>query len=171
MTNYHENPCTSCSANHGCCTLKGACGLMLTKEEFDTHFKGHTDKLVVRSSGKFVIISTREGWSCPHLDVGGCKIYHDRPIDCRLFPYTMSNVLEMRKRITIVIHSRTGCPEKASLLQPEAEARQQALEFARSVFGSTRPITIRYEKRKSLLFSLRRLVEKTLARRYSKSAR
>ena len=169
MGNTNSNPCSTCATGYGCCTLKGACGLMLTKEEFDKHFKGHTDKLVVRSSRNFVIISSRDGFACPHLDVGGCRIYHERPIDCRLFPHMMSNVFERRNHIKIVFHDRSDCPQKGHLFQPTDEARALVMEFARSVFGTNRPIIVKFEKRRTLITRARNFIDRKLSEHYSKS--
>lgn len=171
MKNTNSNPCATCSTNYGCCTLKGTCGLMLTKEEFDRHFKGHTDKLVVISSRNFVIISSRDSFACPHLDVDGCKIYDDRPIDCRLFPYMMSNVFEMRGQIKIVFHDRSDCPQRFHLLHPVDEARTLVMEFARSVFGRDRPIIVNFEKRRTFISRARNFIDRKLSERYTNSAK
>ena len=142
---------------------------MLTKEEFDTHFKGHSDKLVVRSSRNFVVISSRDGFACPHLGVEGCKIYHGRAIDCRLFPYTMSNVFEKRKYIRIVFHNRSDCPQKSHLLQPVDEARALVMEFARAVFGTDKPIIVTFEKNRTFFSRARNFIDRKLSELYSKS--
>lgn len=164
MNETSSNPCGNCSTHYGCCSLKGICGLMLTKEEFEKHFKGHTEKLVIRSSRNFVIISSRDGFACPHLGVSGCSIYHDRPIDCRLFPYMMNHVFENRWRVRIVFHDKSDCPQKEQLLQPTDEAKALAREFAQSVFGKDRPITVHFERRKTLVSRARNFIDKILAR-------
>jgi Fe-S-cluster containining protein len=169
MGNNTFNPCRNCDTGFACCALKGACGLMLTKEEFDRHFKGHTDKIVVRSSRNFIVISSKEGLTCPHLNVKGCKIYHDRPIDCRLFPYTMSNVFEMEKYIKIIFHDRSDCPHKSHLFQPTDEARALAMEFARSVFGPSRSIIVIFEKNRTIFSRARNFIDRKLSERYTNS--
>ena len=140
---------------------------MLTKAEYAKHFSGHLETLILRKSGNFVVISSKDGFVCPHLTSQGCGIYLERPIDCRLFPYTMSNIFEKRKNISIVFHSRADCSQIKSLLGPEDEARRLIMEFARSVFGSARPIGIHYEKRKTLLSILRKFIDRRLSRRYN----
>ncbi|MDD2582051.1 MAG: YkgJ family cysteine cluster protein [Desulfuromonadaceae bacterium] len=170
MTNINENPCFACSTNHGCCTLKGACGLMLTKEEFDTHFKGHTDKLLLRSSRNFVVISSRDGFACPHLGIDGCKIYQSRPMDCRLFPYVVSHVFERTNNIRIVFHNRSDCPQKERLLQSTDEARSLVMKFARSVFGEDRQIIVTFDRNRTLLSRARNFIDRKWSERFSSSA-
>jgi len=164
MVNSNHNPCDDCSTQRGCCSLKGACGLMLTKAEFERHFKAHSEKLVLRSSKNFVIISTRDGFNCPHLGATGCGIYLERPIDCRLFPYMMSHVFENRWRIRIVFHDKSDCPQRVPLLQPVEEAKALARSFAQSVFGTGRPIKVQFEDRKTLVFRAHNFIDKMLAR-------
>ncbi|MDD2852594.1 MAG: YkgJ family cysteine cluster protein [Desulfuromonadaceae bacterium] len=164
MNEFSNNPCGNCTTNYGCCSLKGACGLMLTKEEYGKHFKGHAEKLVIRASRNFVIVSSRDGHFCPHLDANGCEIYHDRPIDCRLFPYMMNHVFENKWQVRIVFHDKSDCPKKNQLIQPSGEAKALAREFAQAVFGKDRPITVTFERRKTLVSRARNLVDKMLAR-------
>jgi Fe-S-cluster containining protein len=163
MAGNDNNPCGTCSTHQGCCSLKGACGLMLTKDEFEKHFKAYSERLVVRSSKKFVIISSRDGFTCPHLGGNGCGIYHDRPIDCRLFPYMMNHVFENRWRVRIVFHDKSDCPQLANLIQPVAEAKALARSFAQSVFGTGRPITVHFEARKTVLSRACNFIDKVLA--------
>lgn len=127
------NPCLGCPAT--CCSLKGKCGLWLTKNEYETFFKDRAQDLVVRDVGNMVVISSKEGLTCPHLGADGCQIYRDRPIDCRLCPCQMSPVYETRKKVKIMLYMLPDCVENKSFAYPEAEALALVGAFGRMVFG------------------------------------
>jgi Fe-S-cluster containining protein len=165
MSNVHKNPCIACTFT--CCTLGGSCGLMLTKDEFEKHFKSHAEGLLVRVSKKIVIVSSKEGRVCPHLENGGCRIYQDRPIDCRLYPYQMRPVHEKRKKAKIEFNTRSDCPQKKSLflLMPEAEVRALVMAFGKKVYGENKKIIVQqYEKK--LVSRLRNLIETVIGRSF-----
>ncbi len=163
MSTVGDNPCAACITNRGCCTLKGWCGLMLTKDEFELHFKEYSNGLSVRLTNDYVVISTKEGLACPHLTGSGCRIYQDRPIDCRLFPYVMRFVSANAKKVKIAFHTRSDCPQKNTLLIPEAAARALVREFGEKVFGGDKTIVVVREK--GLLSRLRIRIETTINRR------
>ena len=163
MSTAGDDPCAVCATNRGCCTLKGWCGLMLTKDEFEKHFKSHAEKLFIRLNDNHVVISTKEGLACPHLSDSGCRIYQDRPIDCRLFPYVMRFVSRNAKKVKIAFHTRSDCPTKNILLIPEAEARALVMEFGKKVNGADKIIIVQREK--GLFSRLRFRIETTVNRR------
>jgi Fe-S-cluster containining protein len=160
MSAVDDNPCAACTIN--CCTIKGWCGLMLTKSEFEKHFKSHAEELFIRLSDNHVVISSKEGRVCPHLEDGGCRIYHDRPIDCRLYPYVMRFVSENAKKVKIAFHTRSDCPQKNARLLPEADARALIMEFGEKVYGDKAIVVLR---EKGLLSRLRIRIETTIRRR------
>lgn len=159
-----EHPCAGCVTHYGCCSLKGSCGLMLTREEFEKHFEGYAEKLVVRSAEHFVIISSRHGCTCPHLSDDGCRIYQDRPVDCQLFPYMMSHVFHNRRRVRIVFHDKSDCPHQALIIQTPEAARVLARKFGQAVFGSGMSVVADFEERKTVVTRLHNLADKMLAR-------
>jgi Fe-S-cluster containining protein len=163
-----ENPCSACTTNHGCCTLKGACGLMLTKDEYDRHFKHHAECLEIGQSNEFYIISSKDGHVCPHYAKSGCRIYHDRPIDCRLYPYVMHRFIKRLQKIKIVFHSNSDCPEKTALFLsvPEATARALVVEFGGKVYGGGKTILVQHEKGAFSRFRIR--VESAISRRINR---
>lgn len=150
MSEDHGNPCVECikSSKHGCCALKGACGLMLTNDEYDRHFKAHAEGLEIRQSKKFHIISSKEGLICPHFENGACGIYHDRPLDCRLYPYVMRRFIERGRKVKIVFHSKSDCPDKPALfrLMQEAAAKELVVAFGKKVYGENACVSARHEK-------------------------
>jgi Fe-S-cluster containining protein len=163
MSTVSDNPCAACSTNRGCCTLKGWCGLMLTQDEFERHFKSYADELFIRLSDNYIVISTKEGRVCPHLQAdGSCRIYQNRAIDCRLFPYVMRFVSVNAKKVKLAFHTRSDCPKKTPLLIPEAEARALVTEFGKKVFGEDKTIVVVREK--GLLSRLLIRIEKIMSR-------
>jgi Fe-S-cluster containining protein len=137
MTN-HDNPCLHCPDN--CCSISGRCGLMLSKDEFEAHFKDHKQNLSVREENGMVIIAAKEGLMCPHFEKGGCRIYQERPIDCRLHPYQMRPSYEMKKQVKFILHTRSACPRKENLLITEKEAKALVTNFGTEVYGDKKII-------------------------------
>jgi Fe-S-cluster containining protein len=131
------NPCEGCTVS---CCLK--MGLFLPKAEFSQHFQRHEESLVIRQIGKIFVVSPKEGQVCPYLDNGGCRIYHERPIDCRVYPYIMSHIIEKRNKVKIVFHTRSDCPKKSTLyrLMPESEARALIIAFGKKIYGESKTI-------------------------------
>jgi Fe-S-cluster containining protein len=150
MTEITGNPCIACikSTIHGCCTIKGSCGLMLTKDEYERHFKRYEEDLVIWQSAKFYIISSKEGRICPNLENGGCRIYADRPIDCRLYPYVMRRFIDRGHKVKIGFHTKSDCPDKNTLFQITTQTQAKALivEFGRKVYGKNTNIIVHWEK-------------------------
>jgi|GEM_PF-674436 len=140
-----ENQCLNCSTNQHCCSKVS--GLMLSRTEYSTHFKSHHRELTVRTSQRVVIVSSKNGGPCPHWGADGCRIYQERPIDCRVFPYTLTHIIEKGKEVKIVFHDRSDCPQKKGLfpLAPEAGIIALLTEFGRKMYGVETTIMVQHE--------------------------
>jgi len=140
-----ENPCLTCPDI--CCALKGDCGLRLSQTEFEAHFKEHMRNLLVRQEGRLVIIATKDGLVCPNLGDKGCRIYLDRPIDCRLYPYQMLPVYETRGKVKFMLYMTPNCVADKTFHYPEQAARDLVSEFCRKVYGDKKIIIQVFENR------------------------
>lgn len=135
-----DNPCLTCPDT--CCALKGQDGLRLSNDEYQAFFKNREQDLQVRVENKVTIISTKEGFLCPNLGEKGCRIYLERPIDCRLYPYQMLPVYETSKSVKFLLYMEPHCVQNKTFHIPEAEARALVLEFGRKVYGEKKTIIV-----------------------------
>ncbi len=158
MNEHTKNRCKNCSTNQHCC--RSLAELRLTRAEYRKNFADHHAVLIIRQTGKIYRVSAKKGQSCPHWD-GECRIYDKRPIECRLYPYTISDPWKWGRHVFITFHSRTKCPFKERLLIPRDDAEQMVAEFAREVFGSGCRLYVRHE---ILLFGLANKIQELLRR-------
>lgn len=140
-----ENPCLTCA--DVCCALKGDYGLRLSAHEFEAHFREHTHALRVRQEGEMVVLSTEEGRVCPNLGDKGCRIYAERPIDCRLYPYQMLPVYQTKRRVKIMLYMTPVCAADRTFAYPEQQARTLVQTFCRDVYGDKRVLIQIYQNR------------------------
>jgi Fe-S-cluster containining protein len=145
MSNAKDNPCIECSTNQHCCSRLS--GLLLGEDEFRQHFKAHESKLEVIWSGKTAAVSVKQGGPCPHWEKDGCRIYAKRPIDCRVFPYVTTQVIERRNKIYITFNNRSDCPMKERLfpLILEAEIRSLLASLGKKTYGESKTVVVRHE--------------------------
>lgn len=143
MDSANINVCIKCSIGQYCC--RNLIELRLSKIEYKQHFAKHSDNLEVRQDTGIYIVSSKEEFSCPKWVGEKCTIYEDRPMECRLFPYTIGRIIQKGNRINITFHSRTPCPMKGTLLMPKVEATRMLMSFARSVFSNVDKINIEHE--------------------------
>jgi hypothetical protein len=164
MNGNQDNPCAACATDRRCCTLKGDCGLIVTRAEYYRHFRPHGSGLVTRRSRGFYIISSRDGFACPHLDSSGCRIYRDRPLDCRLFPYNMRRFIKRGRTVKISFHTLSDCPSREALLRamPETAAREIIGRFGKEVYGGT--IAIKTAREKGLFSRIALKIEAVFSR-------
>ena len=141
----HDNPCLTCPDS--CCALKGECGLRLSPAEFEAHFKEHIQNLHMRQDGKNVVISTREGLVCPNLGEKGCRIYEERPIDCRLYPYQMLPVYETRRKVKFMLYMTPDCVANRTFHFSEQSARALVEKFCKDVYGDKTVLIQIYQDR------------------------
>lgn len=141
---------------------------MLTRDEYERHFKSHLQDLVIRQSNEFYIISSKEGRICPHSQTSGCQIYHDRPIDCRLYPYVMSRFIKKIRKVKIIFHTRSDCPVKDPLflLMPKTKARSLIIEFGKKVYGGNKTIIVQHDQGMISQFLIR--IDAAISRRMNK---
>jgi Fe-S-cluster containining protein len=141
---------------------------MLSEDEFERHFAARLPTLIMRRSRKLVIVSCRDQGPCPHWGREGCGIYLDRPIDCRVFPYIPTHVVEKGKRVKIVFHGRSDCPQKNRLfpLMPEAEIRALLVALGQKLYGETKAVVVRHEK--GLVSRIYNRIEAALYRRLNR---
>lgn len=133
MNEYAENRCNGCSTNQHCC--RNLTSLRLTGSEYFDHFADYRAALIVRETYGIYSISAKKEQSCPYWDCA-CRIYDKRPIECRLYPYTIGNFWKWRRHIFITFHSRTECPFKERLLIPQGKAKKMVAEFTEKAFGN-----------------------------------
>jgi len=167
MNKSHDNPCSVCTIDQDCCTRLS--GLMLTQDEYERHFRNDQDKLVIRPVNGFFIVSARKSGICPHWENGGCRIYLDRPVDCRLYPYAIRHLIKIKQNVKIVFHAGSICLQKNRFYQlmPESEARALVMAFGKKVFGESTSIIVKREK--GPFSRLRYRIEAALSRRFNKT--
>jgi Fe-S-cluster containining protein len=137
-----DNPCLRCAVDQKCCKVPG---LKLSKREFENLFQKHSSRLSVIKYNKIVILYPKDDLPCPYWKEDGCNIYQDRPIDCRLFPYELNQMVEKRGKIEVVVYDQTDCPQKESLFIPFDKAKELIETLAQDVYGQGKPIEIHYE--------------------------
>jgi len=120
-------------------------GLKLSRQEFEKHFRKYSDRLSIIKYNKMFIVYPRNNQPCPYFDKNGCKIYKDRPIDCRLYPYDLHQLVEKGGEIEIIFYDQTDCPHKESLFMPAYEAKDLMKTLAQEVYGQDKPINIQFE--------------------------
>jgi len=137
------NPCLTCEVDQKCCKVLG---LKISKQDFEKHFKMHSDRLEIIKYDRMYIVYPRNNLPCPYWDrQNGCGIYKDRPIDCRLYPYDLHQIVEKKGIIEIILYDQTECPHKENLFMPVEEAKKLIQTLAREVYGADKPIKIKFE--------------------------
>jgi hypothetical protein len=137
-----SNPCLACSINQGCCSdLKG---LRLTPGEYETHFARHAQRLHIARDGPQYQVSSKDG-PCPNWR-GGCTVYEARPMECRLFPVTVTAVATIGPTVVAVASERTLCPQKAQLQPSDHDARTLIEGFLREAYGAHRPVRVVFDR-------------------------
>lgn len=166
MANDTTNPCLSCSTGQHCCSRLG--GLLLSGDEFARHFSQHLHGLVVRRSGQVVIVSAKQGGACPHWGKDGCGIYRERPIDCRVYPYTPTHIIDKGRVVKIVFHGRADCPQRESLFRGTTlgEVTELLTAFGKMLYGVDRAIVVQHEK--GLFSRMANRIEAALQRRLNR---
>ncbi|KPK32838.1 MAG: hypothetical protein AMK70_10010 [Nitrospira bacterium SG8_35_1] len=139
----NDNPCLTCPDT--CCGIPGKFSLRLTKDEFEKFFKDCQQDLLVREENKVVMIFSKEGKGCPNLEKKGCRIYRDRPIDCRLYPYQMLPLYETKDKVKILLYIKPECVENRIFNIPENEAMTLVEDFGRKVYGNKKIIVQVFE--------------------------
>ncbi|MFC1843892.1 YkgJ family cysteine cluster protein [Thermodesulfobacteriota bacterium] len=138
-----ENPCLSCPDT--CCGIPGKFSLRLSKQEFENFFRDKKQDLLIEEKDKVVMIYSKEGKVCPNLDKKGCRIYLDRPIDCRLYPYQMLPLYETRHKVKILLYIKPECVENRIFNIPENVAMDLVVKFGRKVYGNKKIIVQIFE--------------------------
>lgn len=152
-----DNPCAICSIGQDCCS--NLSGLKLLESEYNLHFASDCRRLRTQEEGQFYTVSSKDAGPCPQWLKGRCNIYHDRPIECRLFPYTIGLIACDESYVVLTIHARTRCPLKKKLLMPKVKAEELVRSFAYQAFGTQHVVKIEYE---SLLTRVKYKVKKVM---------
>jgi len=139
----NNNLCNKCGIKQDCC--RNLSGLRLSEIEYNQHFAKHSGNLEIRQDGRLVMVSAKDGYSCPNWVGDQCAIYADRPMECRLFPYSLGKIIHIGNRVNISFHSRVQCPNKEILLMSKAQANKMILSFSQRAFSDADKINIDYE--------------------------
>lgn len=141
--NLDENPCLACTLEKNCC--QKLTGIKLTREEYERLFETFSDGFEITDHGEWLELFAKDDVNCPHWD-GQCTIHNERPVECALYPHTISEVHKKKNRVTVAYHSRTSCPLKATLQSSEEEAAALVHQFAEQAYGKDCDITVISEK-------------------------
>lgn len=136
------NLCEGCTLENDCCGKMS--GLWTTEDEFKRVFEGHEDEFVVKRSNNIVFLYMKDDQPCPFWK-GRCTIYLTRPLDCRLFPYKLTNVIQFGSRIKITYNNIANCPKRNELVTEE-EAAALVLRWGKMAYGEDANIVIHNER-------------------------
>jgi Fe-S-cluster containining protein len=162
MSHASNNPCLACNNNQQCCSK--LCGLRLSKEEFEKYFQIQADRLSVIEDDKMFIVSAGNDGPCPYWEQAGCKIYYERPIDCRVYPYEIIEIRERKKVIEIIFRDSTDCPQIDHLKMPVEKAEMLMRELGQTTYGYGKPVVIKYDEENEGRSGISRLFVQIIAR-------
>jgi Fe-S-cluster containining protein len=146
MPHPMENPCAGCQSNC-CCDLRK---LKLSPSEYKRIYEPFRDRLKTERKGALYELSMQAGLHCPHLnEKNECTIYDARPVECRIFPYTVNQAYKAGPLVLFTYHGKTPCPRKKELFPAHAEARRLVRSLAHDTYGSGKIYLACYE---SLLY-------------------
>lgn len=153
--------CGACSIGQECC--RRLQGLQVTHAEYDRLFKAHEPLLTVSDRGSHLMIESVEGEVCPNWD-GKCAVYLDRPIECRLFPYTLDDIDDAGSHVNVYVHTAISCPGKAALMPSVADMADMVHDFIDDTPLAGKPVAIRDLGGNKVLAKLRNLTGRTARR-------
>lgn len=132
MTQNTNDPCAACNGN--CCV--NLSWLKLSKKEFKQKFSYDCKEFVFKEhNGIYIASVSRKGECCPYLDdeKKRCTEHETRPIECRLFPYTIGSIKRIGHFVIITYHHRTFCSKYP--LMSRKELNEYLKSFAKDAFG------------------------------------
>jgi len=137
----------ACSINQDCCT--NLVGLRLTTAEYNLCFSHHVGlgKVTAKREGFIYIINSDKKKICPNWKNGGCFIYEDRPLECRLFPYTLYVKKQTQKKAEVRFHLARSCPMVSQLRMTDHAAKTMVKNFCVEAFGVNMEIIVKPESR------------------------
>lgn len=138
MGSTEKNPCANCSVN--CC--KTLSGLRVSEAEYQQHFGRFEARLDVKQVDRLYVVSAKAGTTCPHFIGEQCSVYVERPMECRLFPYTLREPIQEGNRVQLFFEASTKCPRKDTLIMPQAKAKAMITVFAQGVYNDFEKIKV-----------------------------
>ena len=140
--NTDQNPCLSCPTNQGCCS--NLLGLALSQEEYESLFFQYKDLLDIDIAGRITNISVKDGKSCPYWDRDHCSVYLQRPMECRLYPFSLENIYDKGETVYISFGANNSCPLQEKLIMSKSDAKKMILEFTKKVYPDAKKIKIEH---------------------------
>ncbi len=135
MNDTTINPCAGCQSNC-CCDLRK---LKLSPPEYQQIYERFSDRFTVERKGLLYELSVHKEYNCPHLnDQRLCTIYDRRPVECRIFPYTVNQTYHLGPLVLFTYHGKTPCLRKKELFPSHRETRRQVHRLARDTYGSVK---------------------------------
>jgi len=105
--------------------------------EYQKIYERFSDRFTVERKGLLYELSMRPEYNCPHLNEQMlCTIYDSRPVECRIFPYTVNQTYQTGPVVLFTYHGNTPCSRKKELFPSHRETRRQILRLARDTYGS-----------------------------------
>jgi len=143
MTSAHDDTaydtCAACSVHQACC--KDLNGLRLTREEYERLFARFSDRVQVEDRGLYFLLTSVDAGPCPHW-TGKCSVYLERPVECRLYPHTITHIEGGPQAVAVHVHSATGCPGAAALTHPPEVVADLCRQFVDATPLRGRPIEV-----------------------------
>lgn len=139
-----SNPCMSCSIDMDCC--KKFNGVLMSQEEFDRLYAKFEGRFQVEQRNRFVMVTDISGEGCPYFKQGtGCTVYEERPLDCRLFPFSLDHVRGGEgDTMRASAHRRVGCPHSEEFPIDREQVGCLTDGMARSVGHSGAEVELEY---------------------------
>ena len=136
-----DNICSTCSINQACCT--SLTSLRVSRDEFKNAFIHHRQEILFKEHlGVYEVSGSPD--SCPNWENNRCLIYEKRPMECRIYPYTIGGYLRVGRIVFLTYHDRTCCPHKEHFKASHGDVRIILQAFVDEAFGGgVRPVIIR----------------------------